>query len=334
MGGDMRVFVTGASGFVGSVLARRLAMEGITVHGTYRDSVPPPTGAIEWLRLALPEVEENLVGVLRDCDCVVHLAALAHQQGQAGVGRWKEFEAINMEGTRALALASRAAGVRRFIFMSSVAAICSRSAVPVSESTPPRPDSDYGRSKLAAERALEAALSGGATDWCILRPPLVYGPGNPGNMQRLMQLLATGLPLPLASIRNQRSFMFVDNLADAILTTIRREPPIRGTYLICDDSHFATPELVAALAAAMGRRPRLLPMPIGALKLLGRVGDALERSLGLRLGMDSYSVERLIGSLRVDSARFRESLGWRPPVDRDTAVGLTCKATMTAGRQA
>src|SRR5258708_33364894 len=129
---------------------------------------------------------------------------------------------------------------------------------------------------------MQAELSQGATDWCILRPPLVYGRGAPGNLPRLEALVATGVPLPFGAIRNRRSFMFVDNLVDALLAVLRYAGSIRAAYVMSDGSDFATPELVRALAAGSGRRARLVSVPVPLLRLLGEVGDLAARGLRLR----------------------------------------------------
>jgi len=257
---------------------------------------------------------ESVVG----CDAVVHLAALAHQQGRAA-DRGLEFRRVNTEGTRLLARAAALGGVQKFVFISSIAAICTRSDSPVDDRTPCMPTDAYGCSKFDAEQALIAEFTASATDWCILRPPLVYGPGNPGNMRRLLRIMATGLPLPLASIHNRRSLMFVDNLVDAILSVLQHAGVVRSTYVLSDGSDFSTPELVRALAAAAGSRARLLAVPVSALSMLGRAADALHALLGKSLGIDSTAIDRLVGSLPVDGTRFRRSFGWHPPVGPDQA---------------
>jgi nucleoside-diphosphate-sugar epimerase len=328
----VRVLVTGASGFVGGALVQRLVAEGVQVRGTWRRASPPAVHGVEWRQLSRLDASADLDELVRDCEVVIHLAALAHQHGRAAVGRWDEFSRVNIEGTRALALASRAAHAARFVFVSSVAAICSQSEVPVDEHTLPTPDSDYGRSKLEGEHALQEVLRDCRTDWCILRPPLTYGPGNPGNMQRLMKLLATGWPLPFGSIRNRRSFVFVDNLVDALVKVIRHPHAIRSAYMLSDDSNFTTPELVTALATAMGRSATLVRTPVVALRALGRIGDVVERVFGRGLGLDSYSIDRLLGSLPVNSARFRESFVWSPPLGRVDAIELTCKLVKNEAR--
>ena len=252
------------------------------------------------------------------CEVVVHLAGLAHQQGHAA-SHSAEFSRVNTEGTRLLAQAAARSGVRKFVYMSSIAAVCTRSDTPVDDRTPCAPTDVYGRSKLEAERALIAELEGSATDWCILRSPLVYGPGNPGNMRRLMRLMDSGLPLPFASIRNRRSFMFVDNLIDAMLNVMLHEDAIRSTYVLSDGSDFSTPDLVRALAAGTGRRARLIRAPVAALTALGHAADAVHALLGRSLGIDSTAIDRLVSSLSVDGSRFRRCFDWCPPIEPSEA---------------
>ena len=322
----MKVLVTGATGFVGSALVHRLLSEGLAVRGSSRRIPPPGFEAVEWRRIAAIDACAEWQEIVQGCGAVIHLAALAHQTGRAGIGRWSEFHRINVQGTLALARACRAAGVRRLIFVSSIAAIGAASREPLTEASPEHPADDYGRSKLEAEMALRSELEGSSVEWCILRPPLIYGAGNPGNMARLLKLIRTGLPLPLGSIHNCRSFMFVDNLADALVTVARHGQPLRSTYLLSDGSDFSTPDLVRALARASGQRVRLIGVPSPALKFLGRVGDLAEQFLGVRSGLDSYSVERLTGSLVIDSARFRGTFCWHPPVSVPLALESTCRA--------
>jgi nucleoside-diphosphate-sugar epimerase len=286
--------------------------QGTTVRGTYRRNSPDIPG-VAWYPAAHLHRPEQWPNLVADTDAVVHLAALVHQAGRTGQSRWLEYRRVNVNATRMVARACSDAGVRRLVFMSSIA-VYGGGATRIDEQSPMHPEDDYGRSKLEAEVAMRSELSRSATDWCILRPPLVYGRGSPGNMPRLRTLVASGYPLPFGGIRNRRSFIFVDNLIDAIITVLRYPHDIRASYVLSDGSDFATPELVSALAAASRRRVRLLNVPVPLLEVLGRVGDFAGRVVGLRTGLDSRSINRLVGSLVVDSARFREVFAWHPPV--------------------
>jgi nucleoside-diphosphate-sugar epimerase len=324
---SLKVLVTGGSGFIGTALVSRLAAEGVDVRATWRRGPEPTLARVEWRRLLEIDRAETWVNLVLDCQIVIHAAALAHQTGRAATGRWHDFSRINVEATRLVAKASAAAQVRRVILMSSVGAVCTKSNEPIDEQTPPAPSEDYGRSKFEAEQALQTELAGSATDWCILRPPLVYGPDSPtntGNMRRLLRLISTGLPMPFGGITNCRSFIFIDNLVDAICTVIRHVGEIRSTYFVSDGTDFATPALAAALATAAGRTARSIAVPVRVLKVLGQLGDAGQRFLKIESGINSYSVDRLVGSLQVNSTKFRKCFAWHPPVDVQTALKVTC----------
>jgi nucleoside-diphosphate-sugar epimerase len=320
----VRALVTGASGFIGSRLVEAMLAQGVSVRGTYRGT-PPDIPGVLWSPVRQLADTQQWPGLLAGIDAVVHLAALVHQRGSASRDCWSEFQCVNVEGTRVLARACRDAGVHRLVFLSSIS-VHGRGVERIDEGSPAHPEDDYGRSKLAAEEALRAELARGVTDWCILRPPLVYGRGSPGNMSRLQTLVASGLPLPFGAVNNRRSFIFVDNLVDAIMTVLRFPHDIRATYLLADGSDFATPELVSALAAGNRRRVRLLNVPVPLLRALGRVGDFTARALHLEIGLDSRSVDSLVGSLVVNGARFREAFAWQPPVAGAQAFALVCRA--------
>ena len=181
----------------------------------------------------------------------------------------------------------------------------------IREDSPTRPHTPYGRSKLEAEEGLARLRAEAGLKATILRPPLVYGPGNPGNMARLMRLIRSGLPLPLASLRNRRSLLYVGNLTDALLRCAGSPAAVGATWLVADSRDLSTPELVRQLARAMGLPARLLPFPPGALRLLGRA-----------LGRQA-DVERLAGSLWLDCTRIRRELGWSAPVPVEEGLRLT-----------
>jgi nucleoside-diphosphate-sugar epimerase len=219
------------------------------------------------------------------------------------------YRRSNVEVTRRLAEQASAAGVRRFVFLSSIKVNGETTpGTPFSESTLPAPQDAYGISKLEAENVLRTVCDQSKMEWVVLRPPLVYGPGVKGNFLRLMNLIARGVPLPLASIRNQRSLIHVDNLADAIVACIDTPAAAGRHWLISDGRDISTPDLIRILALGLNRRARLLHCPVTLLHL----GAAFLRQRA--------AIARLTGSLAVDSSALRQALGWKPRIQLDQGL--------------
>lgn len=314
MNENRRVLVTGVTGFVGRHVAPALAAAGWQVRGATRTAPPAAgvAGVTEWAQVGEFDSETKWRDALVSVDAVVHLAALAHHTDPRRQPTEEDFLRVNAEGTRRLADAARQSGtVRRFVALSSIGAVTDASEAPIDDSTPPRPVMPYGRSKLAGERALAETLRESTITWCALRPVLIYGPGNPGNMARLLRLVRTGVPLPLAGIRNRRSFAYVGNVADALVAALHADDAaIAGrAFVLADPETVSTPELLRQLAGASGRRARLWSCPTGLLRLAARGGDLAAR-LGLRTGLDSYSLRKLEESLAVSAEGFTRATGW------------------------
>jgi nucleoside-diphosphate-sugar epimerase len=280
----------------------------------------------EWVTVGDIGPDTDWSRALAGIDIVIHLAALAHQIGPLANAREEEFFRVNALGTTRLAQAAVDAGVRRFVMVSSVAAIGPYMGEPLTERTPCAPNTPYGRSKLAAERAIEHVFEGSATDWCILRPPLVYGAGNPGNMQRLLQLIERGFPLPLGRIDSRRSHLFVGNLVELLAVCAVHPNASRRVFLIDDGEPVDTRDLIRQLARLSRRRVYLVPIPKAMLKALGRSGDLLEKILRRPVPVSSYAVDRLMGSLILDSRAVRAALSWTPPYDQAEGLRRTVVA--------
>ena len=234
-------------------------------------------------------------------DCVVHLAARTHVLRDTGVNSLAEYRRVNFEGTKRLAQTAARSGVKRFVFVSSVKVNGeSTTTHPFTERDPPRPEDAYGISKWEAEQALWRIAGENGMEAVVLRPPLVYGPGVKGNLLQLLRAVARGVPLPLASIGNRRSLVFVGNLVDAILASAESSKATGNTYLISDGEDVSTPDLVRALARALEVPARLFPCPTALLKI------------GAATVGKSAAVSRLTGSLQIDSSKIRRELGWRP----------------------
>jgi nucleoside-diphosphate-sugar epimerase len=239
---------------------------------------------------------------LAGAGCVVHLAARTHVLHETAADPLAEYVRINVAGTRRLATQAVAAGVRRFVFMSSVKVNGERTgARPYTEDDEPRPEDAYGISKWQAEQELARTAAGTPLETVVLRPPLVYGPGVKGNFLRLLGLIARGVPLPFASLDNRRSLVHAGNLCAAVLAALTAPHAAGRTFLVADGEDVSTPALVRGIAAALAVKPRLLPCPPVVLRALaaalGRAGEAA----------------RLTGSLQVDASRIRRELAWQPP---------------------
>ncbi|HJU84225.1 MAG TPA: NAD-dependent epimerase/dehydratase family protein [Holophagaceae bacterium] len=320
------VLVTGATGFIGRHLCPGLLAKGYRVRAAHRG--PRPEGAgIEWIQVGEIGPDTDWTAALAGATHVVHLASLAHQVGVEGEAIRRRFQAVNVDGTRRLLEAVVQAGIPgRTVFVSSIGAVSGMTEVPVSEDTPCHPDSDYGRSKLEAEGLIREILGPAGRSWTILRPTLVYGPGNPGNMARLQRLVRLGLPLPLKGLRNRRSFVYVGNLVDGLLHCLEHPGAEGRAILLHDGRAVSTPELLRLVGQASGRPVRLFACPYPLLKGLARLGDLVHRLAGRSVGLDTYSLERLAGSLAVEASAAYARLQWNPPFTVEEGLRSTFEA--------
>lgn len=278
----VRVLVTGAGGFIGKHVCRFL-QERCDVR---------PAGRAQAFSVADIGPLTDWQAALEGVDAVVHLAGMAHVPDRSDVTQEAEFHRVNAYGTRRLAEQAIQAGVKRFVLLSSATVMGLVSpASGWTEEALPQPQNAYARSKLAAELALHNIGQGHAMDIHILRPPLVYGARVKANFRRLMALVATGLPLPLAGLHQPRDFLYVENLCSAIAAIVLEERIPAGTYFITDHHPLSTSELLRAIANAMGQRARLFPFPVSLLRiaaqLLGRRGEMERLSLPFRLQDDA-----------------------------------------------
>ena len=308
----MSLLVTGANGFVGSALCVEAALRGHNVRAALR-SHAPVAGAKDVVAVGDIDGQTDWHAALHGIDVIIHLAARVHVMREAAADPLAAFRSVNVQGTENLARQAARAGVKRLVYVSSIKVNGEGCPHPLllshgergervyRESDAPNPQGSYAVSKWQAEQALRQVAQETGLEVVIVRPPLVYGAGVKGNFIQMLKVLAKGIPLPLASVRNLRSLVYVGNLADALILCATHPAAAGQTYLVSDGEDVSTPGLLRQLGDAMGRPARLFPWPPALLKLAGRMVGKADQ------------VERLLGSLRVDSGNIRRELGWVPP---------------------
>lgn len=310
-----KVLVTGATGFVGSNVVDRLCSDGSlqVLAGVRSLGSALPEGVHPFLLGDLSA--DNEFGALEGVTAVVHCAARVHVMNELAEDPLTEFRKVNLDGTLSLARHAAAAGVQRFIFISSIKVNGegTDNRQPYTADEIPFPVDPYGISKFEAELALQTLAAESGMAVTIIRPVLVYGPGVKANFQSMMKWLHKGLPLPLASICNKRSMVALDNLVDLIRTCLYHPGAINQTFLVSDGEDLSTPELLRRTAQALGGKAFLLPLPAFALTFIARL---------LR---HSAMASRLCGSLQVDITKTRSLLDWTPPVSVDQALATTAR---------
>lgn len=294
--------LTGASGFVGSHLCRALLKRGWRVKAALRDVAQCPDGA---LPILIGDIDDRTewTEALTGIDVVFHLAARVHVMQETAADPSREFERTNVHGTERLAQQAASVGVRQLVYISSIGVNGNESppGSAFTEQCVPQPHNAYAQSKLQAELVLRELSSHTDLVTTIVRPPLVYGVGALGNFATLLRVLDKRLPLPLSSVCNRRSFVYVENLVDALITCATHPAAAGQTYLVSDGEDISTPEFLRGLGARMGRPAMLFPCPPRLLEVAGAM-----------VGM-SAQVQRLLGSLQIDSGKIRRELNWTPP---------------------
>lgn len=304
----MRVAVTGASGYIGLALLRCLASRGHQVLAFGRREMTTDDSAVRWCIKA--DGRPNRAD-LQNCDAVVHLAGRAHTRValQDGVDL---FDDANRKLACATAAAARDAGVARFVQVSTLGVHGNWSAQPVNETSPLIGDTPYALSKIAAEQELAEQLSNSATALAIVRPPMVYGAGCPGNFPRLVKLVKRGIPLPFGSVTGIRSFVHVDNLA-SMLAYCAETPNVDGVFVAGDGSDFELPSLIRAIAAGVHAPSRLVPFPPGLLRLAAKVAGR------------QREIDSLTRPMPVDWSKIR-AVGWMPALNAANALAGTLES--------
>ena len=330
------ILVTGANGFVGRVLCDSLLQHGHNVRGAVRSNDVNLNS--KTLRVLVGEINSltDWSAALAGVDVVIHLAARVHVMHETSSDPLSEFRLTNVQGTEHLARSAAAYGVKRLVFVSSIK-VNGESTFPVAvsalEKIPPgppftkwgtlrpifsekdeaNPQDPYGVSKWEAEQALHRVAQKTGLEVVIVRPPLVYGAGVKGNFAQMLKVLSMDFPLPLASVSNLRSLVYIGNFVDALWTCATHPAAAQQTYLVSDGADVSTPDLLYQLGAAMGHPAKLLRFPPPLLKIAGKMLGKADQ------------VDRLLGSLQVDSSKIRRELDWSPPYTLQQGLRVTAE---------
>lgn len=298
------ILVTGASGFVGTALVNDLAQRGIFVRACSRSGRSGLTGMVDSVAgvdlLSVNDFNPLLEGV----SVIVHAAARVHVMHERSADPQTAFRLLNVDCTLRLARQAAAAGVKRFVFVSSIKVNgeTTLAGEPFAASDAPHPSDAYGHSKLEAELGLQQIAAQTGLEVVIVRPPLVYGSGVKANFARLLSWVNAGVPLPLGCVTgNRRSLIGVDNLSDLLVLCAQAPAAANQTFLVSDDHDVSTAELLICIGGALGRPARLLPVPLGLL------------IAGAKILRKGEMAQRLLGSLQVDITKTKTVLGWVPP---------------------
>ena len=311
-----KILITGIRGFVGQAVCARLRQDNLhMLAGTTR--APNSEAGPERVPLYhIPKIgpETDWAQAVSGAEIVIHLAARVHIMKDRSPNPFAAFCRVNSEGTKTLAIQAAAAGVKRFVYISTVKVAGERSpGRGFTENDIAKPEDNYSISKWKAEQNLADIAKTTKMEIVVLRPPLIYGPGVKGNFNNLLKAVESGTILPLGSIRNKRSLLFVGNLADAISVVVNHPNAGNQTFFVSDDDDTSTPELIKSISVALGRKTRLLNFPLSLLK-----------TAGFLIGK-SNTIRRLSGSLTVDINHIKTHVGWQPPFSMEDGLKDTAK---------
>ncbi|KII81184.1 UDP-glucose 4-epimerase family protein [Vibrio renipiscarius] len=309
----MKILVTGSNGFVGSRvvdLARERYWEVIPV---VRKQIEP---LINSLVVTSIDASTDWSGAFENMDCIVHCAARVHQMNESEQDALTAYRETNTLGTLNLARQAAEAGVKRFVFVSSIKVNgeFSEPNLPFEPNLKNTPQDPYGLSKYDAEVELVKLSKETGLEVVIIRPPLVYGPGVKANFLSMMRMIEKGIPLPFGAIKNQRSLVYLDNLSDLILTCCDHPLAPGHTFLASDDQDVSTTQLMRTIALSMGKSPRLIPIPMS---LIQAGALALNKK---------HIAQRICSNLQVEIGLTKEILGWKPSVSFEQGIKRTVEA--------
>lgn len=296
------VLITGANGFIGRELCVAFVRRGFVVKGAVRERSELPSGVTPVI-VGNVNSETNWLDALIGVDVIIHLAARAHVLVESAINPQQEFQKVNAAGTQHLASWAANVGVKRFVYVSSIGVngLNTEAGRVFTETDVPNPHNAYALSKWEAEQALNRISAESKLEIVILRPPLVYGARAPGNFAEMLRVIVKGIPLPLASVHNLRSLIYIENLIDALLLCATHSEASGKTYLVSDGADISTPELLRQMGQGIGCPVKLFRCPPNLLILAGALVGK------------SAQVQRLVCSLQVDSGKIRRELNWTPP---------------------
>ena len=316
------VLVTGANGFIGRNLCAFLKESGYSVREAVRNNTSDSSGVHEYIQVGDINESTDWKQALTGVDTVIHLAARVHIMQDQAANPVEAFRKVNVLGTERLAQLAAKAGVKRFIFISSVKVNGEKTEgrgkegelkEAFSERDVPEPQDAYGISKLEAENVLKKIADETNLQIVILRIPLVYGPGVKANFKNLIKIASAGLPLPFKGIRNLRSFLYLGNLTHAVIACIDHPKAAGETFMISDGEDISTPELINKIAFALNKKPVLFPFNLKILRAFCKI-----------IGK-SEELEKLTGSFLVDSSKIRNLLGWKAPFTMEEGLKETVR---------
>jgi len=307
-----KICIIGAYGFIGRSICKVLVNSNKTVKGLVRNlDLSKNYKRINYISVGDIGFKIKLKNSLIDTDCIIHCAGRAHKMNDDN--NFDDYRLTNIDGTKHLAEQAVEAGVKRFVFLSSIKVngqsndqINGREKFTYKDK--PNPQDLYAKSKLEAEKTLWEIFSNTDLEVVAVRLPLVYGNGVKGNLARLIKLVSSGIPLPLSLVKNQRSMIGIDNLVDLLIHCIDHPEANGKTFLASDGEDLSTPEFIKLIASSMRKKANLFPFPVSMLKFLGSVFGR------------SDEINRLIGSLRIDNSYTKEILNWTPPVSVEEGI--------------
>lgn len=319
MNTNKKILLTGSTGFVGSALQQQILASNkysLTVAVRRAVDVPANVRAVQVTDLT---ATTDWSDALQNIDAVIHSAARVHVMNDTSADPLAEFRKVNVDGTLALAKQAVAAGVKRFVFVSSIKVNGEGTVLgkPYTADDEANPSDPYGVSKYEAEQALLALSEETGLEVVIVRPVLVYGPGVKANFRSMMKWVSRSVPLPLGAIHNKRSLVALDNLVDLILTCVEHPAAVNQVFLASDGNDLSTTQMLQQLGVALAKPARLLPIPMNWLNFAFTV-----------LGKKSFT-QRLCGSLQVDITKNQQLLGWVPPVSVEDAMRKTAEAYLS-----